>query len=86
MVGVGLDKEILDTEEGLGKERLVLKAAVVYQWLSIPSSPYSLGRGKWMVPISEGISPILLFMLLINRLLHSSAVTYSINHSETHKG
>jgi hypothetical protein len=39
-----------------------------------------------MVPISEGVSPILLFMLLIDRLLHSSAVTYSVNCSEMHKG
>jgi hypothetical protein len=84
-VGVGLDKEILDAEEGLGKERLGVEGGSGISAASNPlSAPYSLGGGEGMVPISEGVGPILLFVLLIDRLLHSSAVIYSVDRSETH--
>jgi hypothetical protein len=53
MVGVGLDKEILDTE-GLGKEILSIECGSGISAAFNPlSTPYSLGGGKGMVPIMK---------------------------------
>jgi len=80
MVGVDLDEGIVDTEEGLGIEGSSSISAA-----SNPlSTPYSLGGGEGTVPISEGVGLILLFVLFIDRLLHNSVVTYSIDCSEMH--